>query len=170
MVDQRNLCSGGMFRSFICWNPFALCHETEWPAGSWDALHSASLSGVKGGLVLVVADDPSAHSSTNEFDSRHQSRSAAVPMLEPANMQEAKEMIRWGFELSEQLQQLVMVRTVTRINHGRSSVTLGQIPQHKQAPAVIGEWDRLVAINWFKDAQIAKIEQADNFEESPLLV
>ena len=75
-----------------------------------DALHSASLSGVKGGLVLVVADDPSAHSSTNEFDSRHQSRSAVVPMLEPANMQEAKEMVRWGFELSEQLQQLVMVR------------------------------------------------------------
>jgi hypothetical protein len=59
-----------------------------------DALHSASLSGVKGGLVLVVADDPSAHSSTNEFDSRHQSRSAAVPMLEPANMQEISEETR----------------------------------------------------------------------------
>jgi indolepyruvate ferredoxin oxidoreductase alpha subunit len=133
-----------------------------------DALHSASLSGVKGGLVLVVADDPSAHSSTNEFDSRHQSRSAAVPMLEPANMQEAKEMVRWGFELSEQLQQMVMVRTVTRINHGRSSVTLGEIPQQRQVPAVIGEWDRLVAINWFKDMQITKIDEAQAiFEKSP---
>ncbi len=133
-----------------------------------DALHSASLSGVKGGLVLVVADDPSAHSSTNEFDCRHQARSASVPMLEPANMQEAKDMVKWGFELSEQLQQLVMVRTVTRINHGRSSVTLGEMPQEKKSPAMIGEWDRMVAINWFKDAQIAKLDQArDVFEEAP---
>jgi len=132
-----------------------------------DALHSASLSGVKGGLVLVVADDPSAHSSTNEFDSRHQARAAALPMLEPANMQEAKDMVKWGFELSEQLQQLVMVRSVTRISHGRSSVTLGELPQEKQPPAAIGEWDRLVAINWFKDAQNAKIDQAQKiFEDS----
>ena len=133
-----------------------------------DALHSASLSGVRGGLVLVVADDPSAHSSTNEFDSRHQARAAAVPMLEPVNMQEAKDMVKWGYELSEQLQQLVMVRTVTRINHGRSSVTLGELPQEKPSPAVIGEWDRMVAINWFKDAQIAKLAQAQEiFEDSP---
>jgi indolepyruvate ferredoxin oxidoreductase alpha subunit len=133
-----------------------------------DALHSASLSGVRGGLVLVVADDPSAHSSTNEFDSRNQARAAAVPMLEPANMQEAKDMVKWGYELSEQLQQLVMVRTVTRINHGRSSVTLGELPQEKPSPAVIGEWDRMVAINWFKDAQIAKLDQAQEiFEDSP---
>ena len=133
-----------------------------------DALHSASLSGVKGGLVLVVADDPSAHSSTNEFDSRHQAKSAALPMLEPANMQEAKDMVKWGFELSEQLQQLVMVRTVTRINHGRSSVTLGELPRQKQTPTAIGEWDRMVAINWFKEAQTAKLDQAQViFEESP---
>lgn len=133
-----------------------------------DALHSAALSGVRGGLVLIVADDPSAHSSTNEFDARHQSRSAALPMLEPANMQEAKDMVKWGFELSEQLQQLVMVRTTTRINHGRSSVVLGEFPAQKTEPATIGEWDRMVAINWFKDGQNAKIDQAQNiFEDSP---
>ena len=133
-----------------------------------DALHSASLSGIRGGLVLIVADDPSAHSSTNEFDSRHQARSAALPMLEPANMQEAKDMVKWGFELSEQLQQLVMVRTTTRINHGRSSVVLGEFPGQKTDPATIGEWDRMVAINWFKDGQNAKIDQAqDIFEDSP---
>lgn len=132
-----------------------------------DALHSASLSGIKGGLVLIVADDPSAHSSTNEFDSRHQARSAALPLLEPANMQEAKDMVKWAYELSEQLQQLIMVRTATRINHGRSNVKLGEMPQKKD-PAVIGEWDRMVAINWFKDAQLAKIDQAQAiFEESP---
>ncbi|HNX28942.1 MAG TPA: thiamine pyrophosphate-dependent enzyme [Syntrophomonadaceae bacterium] len=133
-----------------------------------DALHSASLSGVKGGLVMIVADDPSAHSSTNEFDSRHQAKSAALPMLEPANIQEAKDMVKWGYELSEQLQQLVMVRTVTRINHGRSTVTLGQMLAEKPNPVTIGEWDRMVAINWFKDAQIAKLDQAQEiFEESP---
>ncbi len=133
-----------------------------------DALHSAALSGVKGGLVLVVADDPSAHSSTNEFDSRHQARSAAIPMLEPATMQEAKDMVKWAFELSEQLQQLVMVRGVTRICHGRSNVTLGAMPVEIKRPATIGEWDRMIAINWFKDAQLAKLEQAQEiFEESP---
>lgn len=133
-----------------------------------DALHSASLSGVKGGLVLITADDPSAHSSTNEFDSRHQARAAALPMLEPATIQEAKDMVKWGFELSEELQQLVMVRSVTRICHGRSNVTLGELPNQAIKPTSIGEWDRLVAINWFKDAQLAKMEQAKAiFEVSP---
>ncbi len=133
-----------------------------------DALHSASLSGVKGGLVLVTADDPSAHSSTNEFDSRHQARAAALPMLEPATIQEAKDMVKWAFDLSEELQQLVMVRSVTRICHGRSNVTLGEMPSEPIAPTPIGEWDRLVAINWFKEAQLAKIDQArEIFEESP---
>ncbi|NLJ72572.1 MAG: indolepyruvate ferredoxin oxidoreductase, partial [Syntrophomonadaceae bacterium] len=115
-----------------------------------DVLHTASLSGVKGGLVLVTADDPSAHSSTNEFDSRHQARAAALPMLEPATMQEAKDMVKWAFEISEELEQLVIVRTVTRICHGRSNVTLGELPNQPIKPRPIGEWDKLVAINWFK--------------------
>lgn len=133
-----------------------------------DVLHTASLSGVKGGLVLVAADDPSAHSSTNEFDSRHQARAAALPMLEPATMQEAKDMVKWAFELSETLQQLILIRTVTRICHGRSNVTLGDLPNQPIKPSPIGEWDRLVAINWFKAAQQAKIDQArEIFETSP---
>lgn len=133
-----------------------------------DALHSASLSGVKGGLVLLVADDPSAHSSTNEFDSRHQARSAALPMLEPATIQEAKDMVKWAYDLSEELQQLIMVRSVTRICHGRSNVTLGELPSEPILPTPIGEWDRMVAINWFKDAQLAKLDKAKEiFEESP---
>lgn len=133
-----------------------------------DALHSAALSGVKGGLVLLVADDPSAHSSTNEFDSRHQARSASLPMLEPATIQEAKDMVKWAFDLSEQLQQLVLVRSVTRICHGRSNVTLGELPEKAYPPAHIGEWDRMVAINWFKELQLSKLDQAKEiFEESP---
>ncbi|NLB87978.1 MAG: indolepyruvate ferredoxin oxidoreductase, partial [Syntrophomonadaceae bacterium] len=132
------------------------------------ALHSAALSGVKGGLVLLVADDPSAHSSTNEFDSRHQARAASLPMLEPATIQEAKDMVKWAFDLSEQLQQLVMVRSVTRICHGRSNVILGELPDKVNPPSPIGEWDRMVAINWFKEFQLSKLDQAKEiFEESP---
>ncbi|MDO4540068.1 MAG: thiamine pyrophosphate-dependent enzyme [Syntrophomonadaceae bacterium] len=133
-----------------------------------DALHTCGLSGVKGGLVLVTADDPSAHSSTNEFDSRNMAMSAGIPMLEPSSIQEAKDMVKYAFDLSEQLQQIVLLRTVTRINHGRSNVTLGELPAAKKPLATIGEWDRMVAINWFHEVQYAKLDQArELFEESP---
>ncbi|MEA1961300.1 MAG: indolepyruvate ferredoxin oxidoreductase subunit alpha [Bacillota bacterium] len=132
-----------------------------------DALHSLALSGCKGGLVVVVADDPSAHSSTNEFDSRHMARSADIPLLEPATFQEAKDMVKYAFELSEQLQQVVMVRGVTRIHHGRGNVTLGDLPDNLRQPVPIGEWDRMVAINWFHDVMLAKLDQArEAFEQS----
>jgi indolepyruvate ferredoxin oxidoreductase alpha subunit len=133
-----------------------------------DALHTAALSGCKGGVVLVVADDPSAHSSTNEFDARHQARSAGLPLLEPATFQEAKDMIKYGFELSEALQQVVMVRGVTRIHHGRGNVVLGELPADLTPPRHIGEWDRLLAVNWFHDAIYTKLDKArESFEDSP---
>lgn len=133
-----------------------------------DALHTAALSGCKGGVVLVVADDPNAHSSTNEFDSRHQARAASLPLLEPATFQEAKDMVKWGFDLSEQLQQLVIVRTTTRVNHGRGNVTLGPLPDTLKKPMPIGPWDRLAAVYWFQEQLRAKMDQALTiFEESP---
>jgi indolepyruvate ferredoxin oxidoreductase alpha subunit len=133
-----------------------------------DALHTAALSGCKGGVVLLAADDPNAHSSTNEFDSRHQARAAGIPMLEPATFQEAKDMMVYAFELSEKLQQVVMVRSVTRICHGRGNVTLGELPESPSQPLPIGEWDRLVAINWFHDMLFTKLDQAQaEFENSP---
>jgi len=133
-----------------------------------DALHTAALSGCKGGVVLLTADDPNAHSSTNEFDSRHQARAAGIPLLEPATFQEAKDMIVYGFELSEKIGQVVMVRSVTRICHGRGNVTLGELPESPSSPVPIGEWDKLIAINWFHDVLWAKLDQAQElFEESP---
>ncbi|MGE5372277.1 MAG: thiamine pyrophosphate-dependent enzyme [Solirubrobacterales bacterium] len=133
-----------------------------------DALHTAALSGCKGGVALVVADDPQAHSSTNEFDSRHQARSASLPLLEPATFQEAKDMVKWAFELSEQLQQVVMVRTTTRINHGRGNVELGARPEALKTPAPIGEWDRLAAVFWFQELMRSKLDQAlAIFEDAP---
>lgn len=133
-----------------------------------DALHTAALSGCKGGVVLVVADDPNAHSSTNEFDSRHQARAAGLPLLEPATFQEAKDMIKYAFDLSEQLQQVVMVRSVTRICHGRSNVVLGELPEKPVLPQPIGEWDKLLALNWFHDLLFARLDQAQAaFETAP---
>jgi len=83
--------------------------------------------GVMGGLVLVVGDDPGAHSSMTEQDSRFTVQLAEVPLLEPSTFQEAKDMTHWAFELSEQLQQIVVVRVVTRLVHSQGVVKLGKI-------------------------------------------
>jgi indolepyruvate ferredoxin oxidoreductase alpha subunit len=130
-----------------------------------DALYSAALSGCRGGFVLIAADDPGAHSSTNEFDSRNQARSAAIPMLEPATYQEAKDMVRWAFDLSEELQQVVMVRGVTRIHHGRGNVVLGELPAQLTPPS--NTIDPIIARNPFHGLQLEKLEKARKiFEES----
>lgn len=92
-----------------------------------DPLMTAAYLGIKGGLVLAVADDPGAYSSQNEQDSRFYAKFAKIPCLEPADSQEAKDMTIKAFELSEQTGLPVMVRTVTRISHTYSPVELGAI-------------------------------------------
>ncbi|MGM0416999.1 MAG: indolepyruvate ferredoxin oxidoreductase subunit alpha [Thermodesulfobacteriota bacterium] len=91
-----------------------------------DPLFTLAYTGVKGGLVLAVADDPELHSSQNEQDSRHYARAAKVPMLEPSDSQEALEFTRLGFEVSEKFDKPVFVRTTTRISHSKSIVTPGE--------------------------------------------
>ncbi len=91
-----------------------------------DPLFTLSYTGVRGGLVLVVADDPEMHSSQNEQDSRNYAKFAKVPMLEPSDSQECKEFTRLAFELSEQYDAPVMLRSSTRISHGKSIVELGE--------------------------------------------
>jgi indolepyruvate ferredoxin oxidoreductase alpha subunit len=105
------------------------------------------------------ADDPNAHSSTNEFDSRHQARAAGLPLLEPATFQEAKDMIKYAFDLSEQLQQVVMVRSVTRICHGRVMWSWVKLPEKPVLPQPIGGGDKLLALNWFHDLLFARLDQ-----------
>ncbi len=78
--------------------------------------------GVNGGLVLACADDPGMHSSQNEQDSRYYAKMAKVPMLEPADSQEAYEMTRLAYELSERHDTPVMLRLETRISHSRTVV------------------------------------------------
>jgi len=90
-----------------------------------DPLFTASYTGVKGGLVLVSADDPALHSSQNEQDHRNYAKFAKVPLLEPSDSSEAKEFIKTAFELSEQYDTPVLFRTTTRIAHSKSMVELG---------------------------------------------
>ena len=85
-------------------------------------------SGTRGGMVLVTCDDPGALSSVNEGESRHFARLMEIPLLEPADFQEAKEMTRWAFALSEEIRNIVMVRSVTRMSHASGNVVLGALP------------------------------------------
>ena len=90
-------------------------------------LHLAA-SGTRGGMVLVPCDDPGALSSANEGESRHFARLVEIPLLEPGDFQEAKDMIKWAFELSEEIHNLVMVRSVTRLSHASGNVVFGSLP------------------------------------------
>ncbi len=94
-----------------------------------DALMTLAYVGVKGGMVIVTADDPSLHSSQNEQDNRYYARLSGLPMLEPSDPQMAKEMTAAGIELSEKHHIPVLLRTTTRVNHSRCPVTLGDLPE-----------------------------------------
>jgi indolepyruvate ferredoxin oxidoreductase alpha subunit len=85
-------------------------------------------SGTRGGMILITCDDPGALSSVNEGESRHFARLMEIPLIEPADFQEAKEMTRWAFDLSEQIRNVVMVRSVTRMSHASGNVVLGILP------------------------------------------
>ncbi|MBU0699292.1 MAG: indolepyruvate ferredoxin oxidoreductase subunit alpha [Proteobacteria bacterium] len=96
-----------------------------------DTLLTLAYVGVKGGLVIVSADDPFMFSSQNEQDNRYYAKLAGLPMLEPSSAQEAKDMVSYAFDLSEQLQEPVIFRTTTRINHSTEAVVLGDIQDLK---------------------------------------
>lgn len=96
-----------------------------------DFLLHLSLTGTRGGMVLVPCDDPGALSSANEGESRHFARLVEIPLLEPGDFQEAKDMVKWAFELSEEIRNLVMVRSVTRLSHASGSVILDDLPEKK---------------------------------------
>ncbi len=98
-----------------------------------DPFLSLAYVGVRGGMVIVVADDPSMWSSQNENDSRYYALMANMPMLEPADPAEAKAMVLAAYDLSEELELPVLLRTTTRVNHTRAPVPLGPIarpPEH----------------------------------------
>lgn len=92
-----------------------------------DALMTLAYVGVKGGLVIVTADDPAMFSSQNEQDNRYYGKLSGLPILEPSSVGEAKEMLPYAFDLSEELQEPVIFRTTTRLNHSTGIVELGKI-------------------------------------------
>lgn len=89
-----------------------------------DPIFTVSYTGTNGALVIVSADDPSLHSSQNEQDNRNYARFAKIPMLEPADAQEAKEYIKLAFEISEKFDTPVFLRSTTRVSHSKSVVSL----------------------------------------------
>jgi indolepyruvate ferredoxin oxidoreductase alpha subunit len=92
-----------------------------------DAFMTYLYCGCKGGHIVVSADDPHCHSSQNEQDNRFFALFGNAPMLEPSSPQEAKEMTRLGFDISEELQLPVLMRTTTRLNHARGTVTFSKL-------------------------------------------
>jgi len=91
-----------------------------------DPLFTAAYTGVRGGLVIINADDPQMHSSQNEQDNRNYAFAAKLPLLEPSDPAEAKEMMTRAYDLSEQLDTPVIVRITTRIAHVKGVVEKGQ--------------------------------------------
>ncbi len=102
-----------------------------------DPLFTLSYTGVNGGLVICVADDPAMHSSQNEQDSRHYAMASKVPMLEPADSMEAYAFAKSAFELSEKYDTPVLLRMCTRIAHSQSIVETGE-----KVPATLKNYEK----------------------------
>lgn len=92
-----------------------------------DPLMSSAYTGVKGGFLVISADDPGPHSSQTEQDSRMMALMAKIPVLDPATPQEAKEMIKPAYQISEEFEIPVMIRPTTRICHSRQGIHLSEI-------------------------------------------
>lgn len=99
-----------------------------------DPFFTAAYTGVTGGLVILAADDNGCHSSQNEQDSRYHGRGAGVPILEPANAQECKDFMKFAYEMSEQYDTPVLIRSNTRISHSRGIVTLEERQEKELKP------------------------------------
>lgn len=135
--------------------------------------------GTRGGLVLVSCEDPGALSSANEGDSRHYARMMEFPLLEPGDFQEAKDITKWAFELSEELRNVVMIRSVTRLSHASGKVVLGDIvdseakARFKYEGSVFDQMEGPIAnepptVSYYRRRQQEKLKRAvEIFEGSP---
>ena len=125
--------------------------------------------GTRGGHIIVSADDPSCHSSQNEQDNRYFALFGGAPMLEPSTPQEAKEMTRIGFEISEELKSPILLRTTTRLNHVRGPITLGKIkkPRKKGNFEKNPMWVTTPAIARARHPELLKmLEKAEKISEN----
>ncbi|HOJ51358.1 MAG TPA: thiamine pyrophosphate-dependent enzyme [Syntrophales bacterium] len=134
-------------------------------------------SGTRGGIILVSCDDPGALSSVNEGESRYFARQLEMPLLEPGSFQEAKDMTKWAFDLSEELKQIVMVRSVTRMSHASGNITYGKLPAEQRKAAfkfkgfILDPNEGIITsapVEWKHKDQQEKIKRAKEiFESSP---
>lgn len=136
-----------------------------------DAFVNSAITGVNGGLVVLVADDPSMHSSQNEQDTRFYGKFALIPMLEPATQQESYDMVSFAFELSERVKLPVLIRIVTRLAHSRAVVNTVNIMDENplKMPTNMGEWVLLPVIARRKYAKLVEDQTLleDNSVVSP---
>lgn len=113
-----------------------------------DPFVNSAMAGVNGGVVVLVADDPSMHSSQNEQDSRFYAKFAMIPSLEPSNQQEAYDMMKYAFDLSEEQGLPVLMRVTTRMAHSRAVVEIDDTPREENTlsfPKKAKDWVLLPA-------------------------
>ncbi|MEM3578844.1 MAG: indolepyruvate ferredoxin oxidoreductase subunit alpha [Candidatus Bathyarchaeia archaeon] len=111
-----------------------------------DALMTLAYVGVRGGMIVVTADDPECYSSQNEQDSRLYALLSNLPCLEPSNPQEAKDMVVSAVELSEKLELPVILRTTTRVSHTRAPVAFGKLAKPNLRGELVRDAKRLVMV------------------------
>lgn len=132
-----------------------------------DAFMNSSITGIHGGLVIAVADDPSMHSSQNEQDSRVYGKFAMMPVLEPSNQQETYNITRYAFDLSEKIELPVLLRIPTRLSHSRAIVLREEArKQNPLRPSVEKEKWVLLPANARKNYQKLLVKQQDVVELS----
>jgi len=171
-TNEKVACEGAAAAAFSGLNSLSAMKNAGLSV-ALDLLTHLSLTGLgkqQGSMVVVVCDDPDAHSSGDETDSRWQARFAYAPMLEPTSVQEAREMMRYCFELSRKQACYVFLRSYTRLSHGSSIVELGPLPPVVQPQAhpdtsevnnpYLGRVHHKMALQ-----RLAKIKQ--EFEQSP---
>ena len=147
-----------------------------------DPLFSLSYMGVNAGLVLITADEPGMHSSQNEQDNRHFARAAKVPMLEPSDSEEARQMVHAAFDLSETFDTPVFFRLTTRTSHSSSLVELHEranrevkpyvrdvskyilLPANARKRHVVVEQRTLDVLTWAKTTPFNRIESGEGNE------
>ena len=130
-----------------------------------DPFVNSAMTGANGGLLVIAADDPSMHSSQNEQDSRFYADFAMIPAMEPSNQQEAYDMAKYVFDLSERFSIPVLIRLVTRLSHSRAVVEVENEPRTENElhyPERPRQWVLMPAISKIRNKQL--IQDLKDFE------
>ena len=137
-----------------------------------DPLYTLAYTGINGGLVIVVADDPGIASSQNEQDTRMIARSAHLPVIEPSDSAEAKDFLKYSFELSEKYDTPVIFRTTTKLSHSQSIVTLGEriVPEDREYERSVPKYVMMPAsaIGRHKVVEAREIKLAADASDFPI--